>query len=316
MAPTKRKTEKTRVARTKAARRPAKRRSAAGYANPRLLVETAWLERHLGDPELRIIDCNVRMTPKPEGGYSIDKGLVDWQTAHIPNSCFIDLVEELAAPHPRLRFMMTPAAQFERVMSAHGIANHHRVIVYSRGANYWATRLFLMFRAMGHAKVQVLNGGWDKWTAENRPVTIAAPRWPKAVFKTKPNPGQIIGKDDVVAALGRKDTCIINALAPDVHSGVKVQYGRPGHIAGSVNVYAMDLIDPKTKTFLPAAALRKKFAAVKAMKAKRVITYCGGGISATTDSFALMLLGHKNVALYDGSMTEWGPDPALPMETG
>ncbi|MDX2144896.1 MAG: sulfurtransferase [Rhodospirillaceae bacterium] len=293
-----------------------KRPAASGYANARILVDSAWLEKHLGDPDVRIIDCNVRMTPKPEGGYAIEKGLADWQIAHIPGSCFIDLVDELAAPQPKLRFMMTPPAQFERVMSAHGIGNQHRVIVYSRGANYWATRLFLMFRAMGHAKVQVLNGGWDKWVAERRPVTIAAPRWPASTFKAKPKRGQIIGKDEVVAALGRKDTCIINALAPDVHSGAKMQYGRPGHIAGSVNVYALDLIDPMTKTFLPAAALRKKFAPVKAMKAKRVITYCGGGISATTDSFALMLLGHKNVALYDGSMTEWGPDPSLPMETG
>jgi thiosulfate/3-mercaptopyruvate sulfurtransferase len=288
----------------------------AGYANPRLLVETDWLEKHMNDSDVRIIDCNVRMTPKPEGGYTIEMGHADWRTAHIPNSRFIDLVDELAAPHPKLGFMMTSPAQFERVMSAQGIGNRHRVVVYSRGANYWATRLFLMFRAMGHAKVQVLNGGWDKWVAEHRPVTISSPRWPAASFKAKPKAGQIIGKDDVLAALGRKDTCIINALAPDVHSGAKQQYGRPGHIAGSVNVYALDLIDPKTKTFLPAAELRKKFAPVKAMKAKRVITYCGGGISATTDSFALMLLGHKNVALYDGSMTEWAADSTLPMETG
>ncbi|MSO98426.1 MAG: sulfurtransferase [Rhodospirillaceae bacterium] len=291
-------------------------RQVASYPNPKILVDGAWLEKHLADQDLCIVDCNVRMTIKPEGGYDIQKGVADWQAAHIPNSCFIDLLEELAAPHPKLKFMMTPQQQFERVMSAHGIGNQHRVVLYSRGANYWATRLFLMFRAMGHDKVHVLNGGWDKWVADKRITTIATPKWPTAQFKAKPRPGQIIGKEDVLAALGRKDTCIINALHPDVHSGVKPQYGRPGHIAGSVNVYAMDLIDPKTKTFLPAAQLRKKLGAVGATKAKRVITYCGGGISATTDSFALLLLGHKNVALYDGSMTEWAPDTSLPMETG
>lgn len=286
------------------------------YPNAKLIVETAWLEKHLADESLRIIDCNVRMTPKHEGGYSIESGLADWRAAHIPNSCFIDLIDELAAPHPKLKFMMTPPDQFARVMSAHGIGNNHRVILYSRGANFWATRMFLMFRAMGHSKVKVLNGGWDKWSAEQRPTTAKPARWPKTSFKAKPRPGQIIGKADVRAALGEKSTCIINALHPDVHSGARVQYGRPGHIAGSVNVYAMDLIDPVTKTFLPATQLRKKFNAVGALKAKRVITYCGGGISATTDSFALMLLGHKNVALYDGSMTEWAPDATLPMETG
>ncbi len=292
------------------------KRKAKAYPNNKLLVETAWLEKHLDDKTLRIIDCNVRMTPKPEGGYNVQKGLADWQEAHIPNSCFIDLLDELAAPHPKLRFMMTPPAQFERVISAHGIGNQHKIVLYSRGANYWATRLFLMFRAMGHKKVHVLNGGWDKWAAEKRPTGQTSPRWPDAAFKAKLQPGQIIGKDEVRAAISDKKTCIINALHPDVHSGAKVQYGRAGHIAGSVNVYAMDLIDPVTKTFLPAAQLRKKLGAVGATKAKRVITYCGGGISATTNSFALMLLGHKNVALYDGSMTEWAPDPTLPMETG
>lgn len=293
-----------------------KPKSRAAYPNPSILVETAWLQHHLDEADLRVVDCNVRITPKPEGGYAIEKGLADWQAAHIPNSCFIDLVDELAAPHPRLRFMMPPPEQFARAVSAHGIGNRHRVVVYSRGPNYWATRLFLMFRAMGHDKVQVLNGGWDKWVAEGRPVTTAAPRWPAARFTPRPRPGQIVGKDEVLAAVRDKSACLINALHPDVHSGAKVQYGRPGHIAGSVNVYALDLIDPVTKTFRPAAELRKRFAAVGATRARRVITYCGGGISASTDSVALMLLGHTNVALYDGSMTEWGPDPSLPMETG
>ncbi|MCB2107769.1 MAG: sulfurtransferase [Rhodobacteraceae bacterium] len=288
----------------------------ATYPNARILVSTAWLDKHLDDPNLRIVDCNVAMTINPQGGYEIRKGRDDWAAAHIPGATFIDLVEELAAPHPKLRFMMTPPKQFERVVSAHGIGNDHTVILYSRGANYWATRLFLMFRAMGHRKVRVLNGGWDKWVAENRPVTDKVKRIAKAKFTAKPRKGQIIGKGDVFAALGRSDTCIINALHPDVHSGRKLSpaYRRPGHIPGSVNVYSLELIDPVTKEFLPAAALRKKFNAVGALKKKRVITYCGGGISATTDSFALLLLGHKNVALYDGSMTEWGPDPAMPIE--
>ncbi len=306
----------TRAAPKRGARKPSAK--SAGYANAGLLVETGWLARHLDDRDLRIVDCNVVMSIGPDGRYDIRKGLDDWRASHIPNACFIDLLEELAAPHPKLRFMMTPQAQFERVISSKGIGNQHRVVLYSRGANYWATRLFLMLRAMGHDKVQVLNGGWDKWIAEGRPTTSTPPKWPAATFTANPQPGQILNKSDVVAALGRSDTCIINALHPDVHSGKKpsAAYVRAGHIPGSVNVYAMDLIDPKSKTFRSAAALRKRFAAVGALKKDKIITYCGGGISATTDSFALLLLGHKNVALYDGSMTEWGPDLTLPIEAG
>jgi thiosulfate/3-mercaptopyruvate sulfurtransferase len=147
-------------------------------------------------------------------------------------------------------------------------------------------------------------------------VTRIVPRRNAATFRARPRPGQIIGKDDVRAVLGDGSTCIINALHPDVHSGKKTQYARAGHIPGSVNVYAMDLLDPRAKTFLPAAQLRARLAAVGATTAERVITYCGGGISATTDSFALLLLGYENVALYDGSMTEWAPDRSLPMEIG
>ena len=305
--------------RSKKARSKAKARTKSrGYANPGLLVESDWLAKHLDDADLRIVDCNVVMTFKPAGGYDIRKGVDDWREAHIPNADFIDLIDELAAPHPKLRFMMTPPAQFEAVMSAHGIGNRNRVVLYSRGANSWATRLFLMFRAMGHDNVHVLNGGWDKWVAEGRPTTTDETPRPRTTFKTRPRPGQIIDKADVVAALGRTDTCLINALHPDSHSGRRPSpaYMRPGHIAGSVNVFANDLIDPVKKTFLPAPELRKKFNKVGALKKDRIITYCGGGISATTDSFARLLLGHDNVSLYDGSLTEWGPDLSLPMETG
>ncbi|MDX2224468.1 MAG: sulfurtransferase [Rhodospirillaceae bacterium] len=308
---------KPKLKRARARTSAAPARDSRGYVRPELLMSTAELAQRLGDKDLRIVDCNVVMSIRPDGGYDIRKGVDDWRAAHIPGATFIDLVEELAAPHPKLRFMMTPPAQFAAVMSAHGIGNRHRVVLYSRGANYWATRLFLMFRAMGHDQVQVLDGGWDKWLAEGRPVTNTVAKVAKANFKAKPRAGQIIGKAEVAAALGRADICLINALHPDVYSGKKfsASYARAGHIPGSVNVYAMDLIDPKTKTFLPAKDLRAKFAACGALSADRVITYCGGGISATTDSFALMLLGHDNVALYDGSMTEWGPDLSLPIAT-
>ena len=194
------------------------RKSAKPYPNASLLVETAWLEKNLKNQNLRIIDCNVRMTVKSEGGYMIEPGLADWKAAHIPSSHFIDLISELSAPHPTLKFMMPTADHFARVMSLHGIGNKHRVVVYSRGANYWATRLFLMFRAMGHTKVQVLNGGWDKWAMEQRPTTTLAKKNPKAIFEAKSRPGQILNKAEMKVALSTTSTCVINALHPDVRS--------------------------------------------------------------------------------------------------
>lgn len=289
-----------------------------GYKTPELLIETDELEGALGSETLRIIDCNVNMAPKPDGGYQIKSGREDYEAAHIPGAVFLDFLTELSGDHPSLKFMMPTADEFARVVGAVGIGNDTQVVLYSRGPNFWATRLFLMFRAFGFDNCRVLNGAWDKWAAENRPTTTDLPNYAPAVFTPTIRPGQIIGKDEVLAAVQRKDTCLINALTPQIFSGetFNASYGRPGHIAGSVNLYAYELIDKADNTFVDAATMREKFEAIGAFDKDQIITYCGGGISATTDSFALLLLGRDNVALYDGSMTEWGPDESLPMGTG
>src|ERR1051326_2504401 len=112
-------------------------------------------------------------------------------------------------------------------------------------------------------------------------------------------------------------TCRINALSREQHLGTGGNvYGRVGRIAKSVNVPAASLLDPESGALLPAAALRAKFDAIGAFAKPRAITYCGGGIAASTDALVLVMLGHPDVRLYDASMSEWAPDPSLPMETG
>jgi thiosulfate/3-mercaptopyruvate sulfurtransferase len=126
----------------------------------------------------------------------------------------------------------------------------------------------------------------------------------------------MVGKEEVLHAIGDDRLCTINALLPEQHAGTGGNtYGRPGRIKDSVNLPAAHLIDPKTNQFLPAVELRKRFEAVGA-PGKGVITYCGGGIAASADAFVLVLLGHPDVKLYDASLSEWAADPFLPMETG
>jgi thiosulfate/3-mercaptopyruvate sulfurtransferase len=126
----------------------------------------------------------------------------------------------------------------------------------------------------------------------------------------------MVGKEDVLQSIGDDRACTINALLPEQHAGTGGNtYGRPGRIKGSVNLPAAHLIDAKTNEFLPAAELRNRFAAIGAFD-KGVITYCGGGIAASADAMALVMLGHPEVRLYDASMSEWATDPSLPMETG
>ena len=125
----------------------------------------------------------------------------------------------------------------------------------------------------------------------------------------------MVGKGEVLRSIGDNAVCTINALSPEQHAGTGGNtYGRPGHITGSVNLPAAHLLDPNTNEFLPPDELRERFATVGA-SAKGVITYCGGGIAASADAFALVLLGHPDVKLYDASLSEWATDPTLPMET-
>jgi len=131
----------------------------------------------------------------------------------------------------------------------------------------------------------------------------------------RPPPARPVrGKEMVEAAIGSGQTCLVNALDRAQHRGETQHYARPGHIAGSANVPAIELVDEATHRYRPLDELRAAFADVAGGGA-RVITYCGGGIAASSDALVLHLLGRDDVAIYDNSLSEWAADPRLPMET-
>lgn len=281
------------------------------------LVGTAWLAQHLHDPDLRIFDCSVRLIPDPAVQYRVEDCRADYEAGHIPGAAYIDLHNDLSDKNTALRFMMPPPAQFEQAMSRFGVQDGVRVILYGKGTYYWATRIWWMLRAHGFENAALLDGGWQKWTAEERPVTTGAETYPPGRFVPRPRPGLFCGKDEVLAALHDPHTRVVNALTPEQHAGTGgTSFGRLGHIAGSVNVPGKELVDPNTNTLLPPERLRARFAGAGVLDRDRTIVYCGGGISATGTAFALTLLGRDQVSVYDGSLNEWGPDQSLPMTTG
>jgi thiosulfate/3-mercaptopyruvate sulfurtransferase len=289
-----------------------------GFAHPEFLVETEALAAQLGDPELRVFDCTIHLIPNSDVGYTVKPGIEDFEKGHIPGAQFIDLQADLSAPHPKLRFMLPSAADFAAAMGGFGVGDKSRVILYSTTTPQWATRIWWMLRNYGFDSAAVLNGGYQKWAREGRAVETgpARPR-PPVRFTVREDRKLMVGKEAVLAAVGESATCTINALSAAQHAGTGgTVYGRPGRIAGSVNVPAAGLLDPATGAFLPAVDLRAKFAAIGAFDKARVITYCGGGIAASADALALVMLGHPDVRLYDASMSEWSTDPSLPMETG
>ncbi len=289
------------------------------YNDPDALVQTEWLASHLDDPKLRIFDCTTHLRPAQaatNAPYQIVSGREDYDAAHIPGAGFLDLQGELSDNTVKLRFMLPRAEDFAAAMSRHGVGDASRVILYSAGAMMWATRVWWMLREFGFTNAAILDGGWEKWKAEGRPVSSEPCRYAPATFTARPAAGLFVNKDRVRASIGDPQTVTVNALPSELHSGKGPgPYGRPGRIAGSVNVPYGALIDRETRTLAPPAQAAAKFTDAGVDKSKNVICYCGGGIAASLDLFVLHQLGYRNLSLYDASMSEWARDESLPMET-
>jgi thiosulfate/3-mercaptopyruvate sulfurtransferase len=285
------------------------------------LITSAELAGILDRPKLRLFDCTTYLDYQPEGSgipYIAVPGRHTFEAAHIPGADFLDLQGEFSEPNIELHFMMPATAQLEAAFGRHGIAADSDVVLYSIGSAMWATRFWWMLRSLGFDSVAVLDGGLDKWKAEGRAVeTGPAKGYPPAIFTAKPQAGYFVDKHKTLAASADGNTVVVNALGPQFHRGLEPsRYGRRGRIPGSVNVSAATLFDPTTKAFVPLAEAEAKFASQGLAKDKRVIAYCGGGISATIDLFMLHRLGYADLSLYDGSMGEWAKDQAMPVETG
>jgi thiosulfate/3-mercaptopyruvate sulfurtransferase len=285
------------------------------------LISTGELEQILGQPNLRVFDCTTRLEYLPPGSdapYMVVPGRDTFEAGHVPGADFLDLQGEFSDEGTKLRFMMPGVAQLESAFGRHGVGTDSFVVLYSIATPMWATRFWWMLKSLGFDNVAVLDGGIDKWKAEGRALESGpAKGYPPAKFTAKPRAGFFVDKHQVLAARGERGTLVVNALNATLHKGLEPsRYGRPGHIPGSCNVSAAALTDAQTKAFVPLADAEQKFATQGFSRDKRVIAYCGGGISATVDLFVLHRLGYDKLTLYDASMGEWATDDTLPIEVG
>jgi thiosulfate/3-mercaptopyruvate sulfurtransferase len=286
-------------------------------AHSAALMSTEDLARRLGAPALRVFDCTTYLKPGPDGRYIAESGRANYDKGHIPGAAFLDLQADLSDKNSKLRFTLPPLGELTRAFAAKGVGHGTSVVLYSHASPVWASRIWWMLRAIGFDDAVLLDGGLDKWKAENRPLVTEPTVHPSATLTLRGRPEIFVDKTALKGAIGEAGTLTLNALSHDQHKGSGgVTYGRAGRIAGSSCVPAASLFGPD-KALKPITDLRAAFEDVGAGADKRVLVYCGGGIAATLDAFVLTaMLGHRNVSVYDNSMQEWANDPSLPMEVG
>ena len=284
------------------------------------LVDPDWLEAHLDDPDLRVLDATVHLEFDEETGErDSDSGYDDWADGHVPGSVYAPMLTDLTAEDPAFPYELPGAERFAAAMGRLGVGDDSRVVVYDDAGGNWATRLWWMLRVYGFDAVGVLDGGWSRWVDDGRPVSTDDPDVEAATFSPEFRPELVADAETVLASIDDDGTCIVDALRREDHVGDGVnKYGRRGRIPSSVNVPAVgdDAIVDDGRGFDSRETLRERFEAAGATDSDRVVSYCGDGIAATGTAFALYLLGVEDVAVYDGSLSEWGGDPDLPMATG
>ncbi len=277
------------------------------------LVSADWLAGHLSDPAVRVFDATVqvsRLLFLP----IVRSGRREWRRAHIPGSAYADLLA-LGDPHAsRYSFTLPVPEYFAAAIGKLGIGSEHRVILYDRRENMWASRLWWMLRFFGHDEAAVLDGGWAAWQAGGHTSCRLPCEYEPATFTARPRPELAVSKREMLDLIGDRRVCLVNALGRRQHRGEVNEYGRWGHIPGSRNVTAWEILDRRTGCYRPLPELREKLGPI--LDAERVVTYCGAGAAASSLANVLVRLGHRNVAIYEGGLYEWCRDRSLPLEIG
>ena len=272
------------------------------------LVSTDWLAGHLGEPDLAVVDSSWHM---PASGRS---GRDEYLAAHIPGAGFLDIdaVSDRSNPAPH---MLPTAEQFAAAMEQLGISRTDRIVVYDNSPIRTAARGWFMLRHFGAEEVAILDGGFQKWLAEDRPTESGQPSHRDARFEPVENRGGVVTKQQILAG---RITGLADARGKPRFEGSEADPRpgvAPGHIPGARNLPFGSLYN-EDGTFKSADELRRLFADAGIDPSAQFTASCGSGVTANSLIFAAHLLGNDDVRLYDGSWSEWGADPATPKALG
>jgi thiosulfate/3-mercaptopyruvate sulfurtransferase len=274
------------------------------------LVSSAWLGEHLSEPGLRVIDATWYLPTLQRDARA------EFREAHVPGAVYFD-IDAIADRETGLPHMLPDATTFGEAVGALGIGDGDRIVVYGGKYLSASARVWWTFRVFGHERVAVLDGGFPRWREEGRPVESGEARPAAGRFTARFRPELVASLDDVRRNLETHRMQVLDARSAGRFAGTEPEPRpglRGGHIPGSLSLPYDRLFRREDATLLPAADLRRLFEDARVEPGRPVVTTCGSGVTACVLALGLQLVGRHDVAVYDGSWSEWGGRADVPVE--